>query len=312
MFIDILLEGDIDLDEPDLIIGPIALYQLYINMHLLREDVKSPFLSSKARLEFSRAIAIAMLNSGGALEIGLESTLNVIKNSSRIRNEINREIEQENLEKIFTDLRVSGFLTITSDNKFAFSHKSFMEFFVADTIQEDCSAKLSCPLLDQELNYEILQFLGGFSMYREEYKRTMLDRWSETTVKSNAWTNLSVAHLFTAPKISNHNFSDFDFSGVKISRRTYSHCSFKKVRLSHLECIASTFLQTTFDRTSLSGWFKDIKFLACDGKLKLDGAGVNIEFDNCILKLLGKIKFQDSCVTTVSYTHLTLPTILLV
>jgi hypothetical protein len=208
MFIYVLINGEIDLNDEDLLVGPVSLYQNYINLHLDRENLKSQFLSREARLAFARGAAKTMLISGGALEATLDRVATVVKETEELSELLGQDILERRLEQVVTDVRTCGFLNITTDDRIVFAHKSFMEFFVADLIYQKILKHHMAEELDAPLNYEILQFLGGFGMVRQDFRLDLVQHLSRIgkTVSERYRTNLQLAILFSERHVIQKDF----------------------------------------------------------------------------------------------------------
>src|SRR3546814_12742093 len=81
-----------------------------------------------------------------------------------------RLLLQGNREGVVTDVRVCSFMNVTSSGRIEFSHKSFMEYFVADVIVKRLGERKPIKLLGRPLNYEILYFLGSYALVRSEVR----------------------------------------------------------------------------------------------------------------------------------------------
>lgn len=194
MIMDTLLSGQLDLRSENIVIGPARLYELYTRAHLEWDWSKGPTrqaLSVDERVCFSELVAVSMLKEN-SLEISFAQLVAVVKQAAIPLRHLQR-IANDSLseDEISTDIQYCNFLIRTSDKRFRFSHKSFMEFFVARFIKYDESGAADSLLMEVVLPVEILYFLGGFGIVEDGYARLLLERAcfyysnSETTACRN-------------------------------------------------------------------------------------------------------------------------------
>jgi uncharacterized protein YjbI with pentapeptide repeats len=273
MFLDILLDGEINLRDPDLEIGPAGLYQIYVNLHLDRDWKVRQFLTRDERLTFARAAAIAMLESGGQLEASYKSIDTVIsRGMTEFSESRNLELDGQ-AEKVATDVRVCSFINITPNNKIEFSHKSFMEYFVADVICQKLSSGRNIEELGMPLNYEILYFLGSFSLSRTAYIIDILSHISHVgrTADERYHSNLMVAFIFSERVSRNRHYRRINFGNLRISKREFINCQFSDISLSRLTLEKVEFTDCEFSSSELGGEFVQVVFANCRGTVNLSG-----------------------------------------
>src|SRR3546814_2702986 len=163
MFAELLRAGELNLDQPDMQVGPAGLYHLYINYHLSRDWGVRRFLLPEERLAFAQAAAIAMLEAGGSLEATYESVWKIVRDDATVLAPGRRHLLQSNREGVVTDVRVCSFMNVTSAGRIEFSHKSFMEYFVADVIVKRIGERKPIKLLRSEEHTSELQSLMRIS-----------------------------------------------------------------------------------------------------------------------------------------------------
>jgi hypothetical protein len=207
MFVDVLLESKFRFREHNEFIGAAELYTTYINVHLDRDWQKGPqrqFLLRPERLEFARAAALTMFRSGGHLETGYESIAKVIADATAGEGKLylnfsRQTFVMENMPAVINDVRVCSFLSITSLDRIQFSHKSFMEFFVADIIIKSLSKRVAVPLLGDDLTYEILYFVGSFCLVRSDYRLDILYHLNNISLSNRRPTERTCSLRYCIP-----------------------------------------------------------------------------------------------------------------
>src|SRR5262249_46034017 len=134
MTVQTILAGKIDIKNQALQIGPATLYELYTQLSAHRDHRRetAQFLTGGGRLSVCREIALSMLRKNTNILSGSEvseavdrAQLSCVKRSKDGR---------EDLERAVTDVRVCTFLSFTDNGSLRFTHKSFFEFFVAQSL----------------------------------------------------------------------------------------------------------------------------------------------------------------------------------
>src|SRR3546814_15877771 len=90
-------------------------------------------------------------------------------------------------------------MNVTSAGRIEFSHKSFMEYFVADVIVNRLGERKPIKLLGRPLNYEILYFLGRQALVRCEVRIELVQHLPHVAYDQPAAyrSKLRVAVIFT-------------------------------------------------------------------------------------------------------------------
>ncbi|WP_237741175.1 NACHT domain-containing protein [Novosphingobium sp. B-7] len=167
------LEGEIDLHALDTAhVGPSMLYDGYTRICAVRDSGRPSGLTEDERLDASRALAMAMFDKG-EVELTADEIAEAIKSLpfAQTRIHAGKRDPAASIADIITDIRVCSFLRFSDDNRsFRFQHKSFFEFFVAQTILmrrlQDYGA--FHKLEPSRLTREILYFLGSFARDQTE------------------------------------------------------------------------------------------------------------------------------------------------
>lgn len=76
-----------------------------------------------------------MYNSG-RLEVSYESIIDVVKSKENEMTSLSMRMSELSLENIVSDMQFCTFLARDAKGNFRFTHKSFMEYFVARLIKQ--------------------------------------------------------------------------------------------------------------------------------------------------------------------------------
>jgi hypothetical protein len=172
MIVETILAGGVDLTKPDIGIGPALLYDMYTQAAAARDIKKAPqnqFLLETERLAACRQIALEMWHKGSILLDSLD-VRSAIKDASlptvTSSDQLNAAVERAE-----TDIRVCSFLRHDDNGSLSFTHKSFYEFFVAQSIYLAIKSDLSnvSRVATTQLTKEILYFLASFARDQDDF-----------------------------------------------------------------------------------------------------------------------------------------------
>lgn len=282
MFVDLLRAKEVDLNSPDMQIGPAGLYSLYINYHLTRDWEKRRFLTPGERLAFARSAAIAMLEAGGSLEATYDSVVRLVTADAEVLSEERRHLLETDRNGVVTDVRVCSFMNITAAGRIEFSHKSFMEYFVADVIAANLGINSAIELLKRELNYEILYFLGSFALLRSDLRVEILQHKQHVAYGCPPIyrTNLLIALMFSEQVSTDREFLDYEFSRIRIARKGFNNCEFRRVSWRKAAIVHVNFDGCEFEDFRIEGEVLDLSFRACSGSIILPSACERISIND--------------------------------
>lgn len=283
MFVSLVKENAIRFDSPDMQIGPAGLYHLYINFHLNRDWAVRRFLRPEERLAFARGAAVAMLEAGGNLEASYDSVWNIVRNDPGILAQNRQHLLESNREGVVTDVRVCSFMNITPDGKIEFSHKSFMEYFIAEVIVAQFRTKKPIDLLNRSLNYEILYFLGSYSLVRADTRLEILQHIQHVAFNQSATyrSNIQMALLFAEQISSNRKFQDIIYPRVKISKKSFVQCQFDQVILEQAVVADVIFQDCFFGHFSVDGELHNISMNSTSGSIFVPTSITGITISRC-------------------------------
>lgn len=171
-------------------VGASTLYDVYTQQAAKRDknrSVTDQFLTPSLRLEACRTLARAMYHKG-------EITLSPTEVTSCVKEVIGPRVKTrkyseavDDIARALTDIRTCSFLRFSEDDSFAFTHKSFYEFFVAQDIflksKSGSRTFLSYPR--GRLNKEMLYFLASYIRDQPEFRDFVSLRMRDRLSKSD-------------------------------------------------------------------------------------------------------------------------------
>jgi len=174
MIIETVLAAEVDIRSAEAKLGPSTLYDLYTQMCAIRDVKKASvqqYLTELERLSACRSIALAMFDKG-RIELRPAEVMEAISAAglSAITTSTSAK-RPEALARALTDVRLCSFLRFEDDGSLSFAHKSYQEFFIAQTIfmgvKEDPSS--FDRFAQWRLSRETLYFLGSFARDQEDF-----------------------------------------------------------------------------------------------------------------------------------------------
>jgi hypothetical protein len=234
LIIDVLLLAQIDIRDPNLSIGPSALYRLYIDAHLAIDWSKGTsrhFLTKEERLAFAKGMALAMLYGDGTLSVAYNDIINMIIKTLKAFPKDRRELLITQTEEVCTDVRVCSFLKLKGNNMFEFIHKSFMEYFIAEQIREHLYFKGFVDLLAVNLNHEILYFLGSFALVEADLRYLLLHQLKRDDQRSTSLyrRNVAGAILYSGKLVRGYTFENVLLDRLKFKKIIWEDGELAKV-----------------------------------------------------------------------------------
>ncbi|WP_408589700.1 restriction endonuclease [Novosphingobium sp.] len=271
MFVVLLRDGGLDLGSQHDELGPAGLYALYIELHLDREWNLKKFLTSKERKAFARTLAVAILEAGGSLEATYESLAGIVRGGDAAFAPARRNLLDDALADVVTDVRICAFINMTPGGRLEFSHKSFMEYFVAEVIIDGLKTRRPITILGKNLNYEILYFLGSFCVTWSDYRLSIMNHLRDfgSDQSETYRVNLKIALLFSERVSVNRRFQDFDFTGIRVAKRLFQDCVFENVALRNGQFFDMSFTTCQFGETWLEGEAAALSLADCRGAIGL-------------------------------------------
>ncbi len=257
-----ILDGGLNIGSTIIDLGPTALYEIYTSMKLDLDWLKGSsrrLLTKEDRAAFAEAIAVAMYLSG-TLEVQYSTLLELAESRARF------PAKKDYLKNIRTsvvaaDLQISTFLTRSGDETFRFSHKSFMEFFVALHLKKNVLRNLREPIFGQEVPKEILYFLGGFSIAEPSVRKKLLSWYTRKKASTNGdiyARNIAAALLYSGPHQEQLELEDTEISRIDVKKVIFDAPTWSRVKLVSTDLYNvslnnGNFRSVTFDQSTITG-----------------------------------------------------------
>jgi hypothetical protein len=313
-----VLAGTLPVSAPSASIGPSSLYEAYTSTQLDIEWSKGDtrrLLTSGQRRSLAEAIALAMFDAG-QLKITYEDLLATVRANEGVWQDLHNRLGTLTDEQIGTDIQICTFFSRDQKGVFAFTHKSFLEFFVAAYLKKLLLGNHGDTRFLKPLPKEILYFLGAFAIV-EPNVREVLIRWykhKDVSAPHSAFRrNIAGALFYSGPLHSRLHLEDtavfdLDVSRVRFDKPGFARITFENVQWSRVDCEEASFREVQFVRCRLRQWnshggeqsvtFRDSE--AEEGTIgsKCNWSGLHstfrkIRFLDAKLVLNGELEFQD-------------------
>lgn len=276
MVISTILEGEIDITDKSVPIGPAELYEAYTGLKLQLDWDKAAsrrsFLTPEQRRTFAVMCAWKMHLHG---QLELDRSLVEAAARETVPN------SKGSMEELLTDLRTCSFLTISQPGNLRFVHKSFYEFFVARRLKGQIDEGLYTDLA-RSYTPEIQYFLGAFAFGDADFRRRLkelaasaqgggLRGLSLSDSRGKVLANICGSILHSQPRIDRVLWNDVDIDGVRTRQLTFADSSLTEVKLLRLTTRSLSFLDCTLQAEVQSGEHQELWVDRSRGKLVLTG-----------------------------------------
>lgn len=243
-------------------LGPSSLYEIYTSMKLDMDWLKGEsrrLLKKKDRYLIAETIAVAMFLDG-KMEIAYSSLLAMAEKGVDLPAEAGylRDIRPA---VVVADIQVSTFLTRSEDEMFRFSHKSFMEFFVAAYVKKKIvNGQVHEKILDTYIPKEILYFLGAFSIPEPPLKEALLGLFSRRGDRSATFArNVAAAILYSGPRhegleLEGVEVSDFELRKTIFVDPAWRRVRFVRARWREIEMAEGELVSVSFTKSNIEDW----------------------------------------------------------
>jgi hypothetical protein len=293
MIKDTILQGQIDIRRHNVIGGAFSLYDAYTSLNLKRDWGKSKgrkLLNEKQRQEYAQLIALTMFKRA-SLDVEHSEIIEVAKKTPSSF-ELSADLSQYNPEQIAADIQVTTFLSRQASS-FRFTHKSFMEFFVAKSVVDKLSEiRLARSSLTEPFTREIISFIGEAAAVNPKLLSTVSavlraqtnaakKRDEGDLVKRNAiGILLGATDIISTDYFSNNHVWELSvrkraMDGLVVRATTWTYCGWHLVTLSN----------SSISQSHFSGWrveggsWVNVSF---NGRLQ-DCHFEDVQMSNCVL-----------------------------
>ncbi|WP_457661277.1 restriction endonuclease [Sinorhizobium medicae] len=262
MIKDTILQGQIDIRRNNVIGGAFSLYDAYTSLNLKRDWGKSKgrkLLNEKQRQEYAQLIALTMFKRA-SLEVEHSEIVQVAKKLTSAL-ELPADLNQYNPEQIAADIQVTTFLS-RQGSSFRFTHKSFMEFFVAKSVVDRLNNhRLAKSSLAEPYPREIISFIGeavsinpklltsALSAFRSQTNAARKSDESRLIKRNVLGILLSSSEAITTDYLSDVHVWELSvrkrtMDGLAIRGTTWDYCGWHLVTLSN----------SSISQSSFTGW----------------------------------------------------------
>jgi uncharacterized protein YjbI with pentapeptide repeats len=196
------------------------------------------------------------------------------------------------LDRAVTDIRVCSFLSFNHDGALRFAHKSFFEFFVAQSLAIDLHANASIFLkyANSQLGREILYFLGSFARDQPAFGKMVTVGCSRVGELDDATMNFFFRIAFASGvllgecNILNGEIDSVDLRRASITGAFIRNTNFDAVSIRDVDASDWKLDQCVFKDSTIS----NSCFTSATLSLNCDGAIFdNCRFDDCELEVSG-------------------------
>jgi len=224
MISETVLEGRLGINMALSTLGPASLYEMYTSMKLDIDWFKGStrrLIPREQRALFAEAIAMSMFEAG-SLEVSYDDLVALCKSENRL-GEAMEALDDLSPALLTADIQVCTFLARSEEGVFRFSHRSFMEFFVARHLKSSFEADKTPPVFfAKSLAKELLYFLGGFAMWESALREKLLSLYSRSPAsETQLMSNIAGILLYSGPQQSNLALHDTDVLGVDLRRARF-------------------------------------------------------------------------------------------
>lgn len=257
-----ILDGSIKIGSTIIELGPSSLYEIYTSMKLDLDWLKGSsrrLLSKEDRAAFAESIAVAMyLN--GTLEISYATLLELAE--SRARFPAKKDyLKNIRATLVAADIQVSTFLTRSEDEIFRFSHKSFMEFFVALHLKKALLKNLNDSIFLHEIPKEVLYFLGGFSIPEPSVRKKLISWYTPKKIATNGGVfarNVAGALLYSGRHQEGLRFEDTEIYRIDVRKVVFDAPRWRKVKFVNsdwrdVSLVDGSLASVALDRSTIWG-----------------------------------------------------------
>ena len=296
MIVDTILTGNLDINDQERCVGVATLYEIYISCKLSIESSSTKnrvLLTKEQRIKFAESLALTMLINGYK-GIKYKTIIQTIHKTG-ILQELQNKLIEVTEDEIATDLRVCAFLRREDTDEFVFSHKSFMEFFVAKFMIDSHFQNYCLNLLGLALPSEVLYFLGSFCELNSQLQEQLEELYKRSpSASENPYFRGNIIGIF-------FNFStvvtSVYFQNARLEQLFFNHINWKfsqltKTQLSKLTCRSITLEQCNWSGIKInSSLTKHLSLIESQFNANLNDTEIS-EFDvkdNSIIKLSGKL-----------------------
>ncbi|QCO04986.1 NACHT domain-containing protein (plasmid) [Azospirillum argentinense] len=284
MIVDTILDADENILNDRGAKGAAWLYELYTGLQLDRDWEKGEsrkFFSSRERQLFAQAIALTMLKED-KMEVSYSDVLKVARAALKDFRIQDYAPEIRHAE-IATDIQVCAFMSHGAHNCFRFVHKSFMEFFVAQSVVQQLVPGNLPPALGMKLNKEIVSFVASYCLGDEAVRNKFLIAFKAEAQKAASRKNFAQNIARVLLSVS-HEKITLNASSLRIGDVAVKNAEWERVDLRASVLHNFELCQSKLFHVNLEGNLSGIVFDRVEvWESSIEGDISNCRFGNCII-----------------------------
>jgi uncharacterized protein YjbI with pentapeptide repeats len=281
MITDTVLAGHINIRSRNVQYGPSALYRIYTNMELSRDWQKGKsrqLLTKEERTRFAVLLALTMLENM-TFDVTHDQILGLIS-TLRISDRASSRIMRLEPDELATDVRTCAFLTTSGDLTYRFTHRSFMEYFVAFHLQQRLMAKKLPSQLLSKVPYEVLYFLGSFAI-SDPPTGVALRNALKRYVKTRASDRYLLRNLCTAVLFTGRSISGLNLDGINLEDSRHQQIHLEGLLMSDCKLHSVHLSSGSIRRSGL----EKVLLEKCEwSELEVDDTSFEVELDHSVLR----------------------------
>ncbi|MDJ0902745.1 MAG: pentapeptide repeat-containing protein [Xenococcus sp. MO_188.B8] len=232
-------------------INPAALYKAYTNIWIERDDWRS-LMTPQGKRNFMWELAVKMFELGGDFSLHYS-------NLDNPKDEYLKNSYEEDEDYYSYESTTCSFLNRDAAGNYKFIHKSFMEYFVAESFYWDVRKNSKKIIYYSSLNHETKFFFNYIiALHKDRFKLDALDLsnldLSQINLSSVSLyqTNLSGANLNNAD-LSGANLSGANLSGANLILTNLSGANLSGANLNNANLSGANLNNANLSGANLSG-----------------------------------------------------------
>jgi hypothetical protein len=275
MVVQTILDDVIDINKPDLAIGPSTLYETYTQLTFERDEKRGAgSLSADARRVVCQHLSLAMTKSGST-ELSYDEVRECILRSGINSGDVSpgrsaaaydgRRSQQHPpnesaIESILTDIRLGSFLVFGREGTLRFAHKSYLEFFAAQFIYQCAldNADALSRVGELKLGREVVYFLGSYARGFPAFAQWLSLR-AESRPPDSALSRADALRamfasgvLLSGARVVDATISDVELRRAKVTYAQLEKIVFRDVVVSDLEAQSWSFSRSVLENCEIA------------------------------------------------------------
>ena len=239
LMVEMITSGLITLSDETAITGASEIYEIHTISNFKRDFYQKgevrQLLAPEYRQRFCQLLAIKMLQIE-TLTITVSEFSGIVEEIADQIPDVKRIYNEQGTERISTDLRVCSFITSTERDELKFTHKSFMEFFVAQSVYDQRGLLYESALFARRLPKEIIYFLSGYAKKDRNFYDSIVNqrflRMKPSTKSYSSKANVLRRNAACVLLGAMSENDSLDFSDVDIDNQIFTKTAFARTEIA--------------------------------------------------------------------------------